>query len=1245
MTYAGFRWSFSENYGVKIASALFVLYWAHPLPGNLFGAVRMAMQKISISGAEWCLHTFNIPVWADGLLLRTGTRIFEVPEACSGMNTAMIVVVCALGAGALSNLSIIQRLMLMGIGVVQVLIMNSARIALMVAASRGKPPDWSVQYMHDSTSVLLLLMIVLIQGEAWLWNWAGPRLVQRRKLRDDRRKARAAQRLQHKVLLPRSLLLRRRVYVLITGFMALALLCLAFTLLSWKSTAHQADMIAAVARELAEHNPEQAERAASEAARLAPDTLEHTLLVVRIELMRGKHAQALARLQRLQPIPRGDTYIQLLAWSMMGAGRLTDAQALLSHLPARQTLHPGIAMCATELAILRNDAENAASNVVLAAAWPALTDRIRRTYPFLARHGKWAAIARSADLSPFRDATEFRILLIALITENQLGPLPRLLETNRMLWFGKPDFLPHLKGLAMQNSEAFWQQIFSDSLRDCMERLSADELSASIESCFILGRPELAWLAYRRLSRLDPAHPALTLIPARFASGWFAFRGGSIGTVSQSPAIQDLRPFLRIASFQDPWKHLLSVIPIGAVMLTGPHHEQVSDWVKSGLAELAHREANGTLSYEQYLLYESSLQWTGRDADALAVIDRLEKQFPERSVETLLRRAAFYQSRKLWQPLYETLRRINTLRPYLDWPMQLALAETLARLDMGVCALELSDEAVQRRPTERAGRLLLASIWAQFGHDEEALFTLRSATKIPPSDSMAALLWRSGRYAQASQMYNLLGMSREAARRPTALPVLPPAESVLSWQGRNTTIPLFSSQELDEQIRHDTSPFLLQFHTLTRDWINGRDRERLANSATWKQVGRDSLEQVTALHRFAYLAADSGDLPTARRALDEALQLMPSARLLWRMQIAFSGGNPAIIASARAACPADPEIWLAELASQIRSKQAVAAAKSLREACAGNRYSSATLVRAGYALLRAGDTATAAIAAKQVSDQSHDYLPSCLLGLDTAIASKDIDTAVTMALKTAGLAPDPLPFFRIAIRLGMTRPEGQLSLTRTLDTLIMDDPDNPEWPLRLGTLYFNEGQFDLSRRAFTPFMNAAPANTAAEVLIVMAESARRCGDLPQCVAVLREAFKRYPKDIHVINSLAYTLAQSPATVKESRSFLPRLMEASPTASILDTIAVIRIQSGELEAGHRSALEAMAKLKPGDKQWREIHMNAAEIECALGNASEAEKLLKLARKQPLSKGSPDDKRMTSLELKIFELKQGISRTEK
>lgn len=1236
LVYAGLRWCLPDSHGRNLPAALFVLYWAHPLPANLFAAVRLAMQRLSVDGAEWVLHAIRIPVWADGILLRTGERVFAVPEACSGMNTAAIVLVCALGSGALVHLSLGRRLILLVAGLAQVLALNSVRIAAMVALSADKPTEWSDRFIHDSTSALMLTMIVLIQAEAWLWSRQAPVLAKWWKIRWKRRT-------KHQVFSQPHRLIWQRLEWFGLGLAAVVLLAGAVFMLHRHRPSYRARMVSRVAAELTRHNLDQAQRAADAAARLSPGDPEFGLLAARVELTRGKHQQALDRLSRLQPVQHDNAAIQLTAWGLLGAGRLAEAQSLLARLPPAQVAHPGIAMCSTELAIRRDDVAAAASNVVLAATWPALTERVRSTYPFLALHGQWSAIARTASPLPYRDVNSFRIMLAALTVEGGEAGIARHLSGNRSLWYGKPAFLPHLRQLALQENDPAWQQVYAENLIACLRELDADDLCASLESCFMLARPDLAWTLYRRLAVIEPHHPALQLIPAQFAGAWFAFRDEKPRAVASTPRVQDLRPLLRIAGGYPPWDRLLAQVPLASAMLQGPPPSQVESWFVSGLAEMRRREAAGSISYEQYVLYERSLQAAGHVPEAFDVLDRMERAHPDRAVEILSRRAALYRARDQWQPLYETVRRIQALRPHLDRSLQLTLTETMARLEMGVCALELASEAALRQPAEQSAQLALANIWDQFGHPEEALFALRAIPKLPPSESLADLLWRTGRYAQAARMYALLGHPEAASQRPSALPTLPPADAVLSWPAMAATP--FTREGLARQIQSDTSPFLRELHTLTRDWIARGDRAAPADPERWEKCGRDRFEKATALHRLAFLAGRAGDSTTALDALDRALRHLPGARMLWRMKIALSGGAPLTVAAARTACPDDPDIWLADIALRIRNGKVDAASGAVREALEARRFPAAALVRAGYALLKAGDAGTAARVARETVEDTRDYLPACLLGLDAAVAANDIESAVSIALRTADLAPDPLPFFQMAVRLSMSRPASRFSLTQPLEALIAGDPQNPEWRLRLGALYYNQGLYDASHHAFDRWLISPPAGTPASLLILMAESARQSGNLARSIATLREACRRFPEDIHVVNSLAYTLAQSPATLPEARRLLPRLEQAPPTASILDTIAVIHARAGKLDRARATVRQAMAKLTPDDPHWREIHLNAAEIEALLGHLAEAEVLLRQVRRQSIRKSASLEERLASLEITLRDLRHAGAEREK
>ena len=85
-------WALPARCSTDCVLALSLLYWAHPLPTQLFGPLKIQMQKMSVTGAEWLLHSLNVRVWADGMVLRTGPSIFEVPSfilASSGSTPIM----------------------------------------------------------------------------------------------------------------------------------------------------------------------------------------------------------------------------------------------------------------------------------------------------------------------------------------------------------------------------------------------------------------------------------------------------------------------------------------------------------------------------------------------------------------------------------------------------------------------------------------------------------------------------------------------------------------------------------------------------------------------------------------------------------------------------------------------------------------------------------------------------------------------------------------------------------------------------------------------------------------------------------------------------------------------------------------------------------------------------------------------------------------------------------------------------
>ncbi len=73
-------WVAPPLFGPDLIIAFFVLFWMHPLPGQVFGWLQASMQRLSVLGSELILHAANVRVWGDGMVLRTGYQTFMVPE-------------------------------------------------------------------------------------------------------------------------------------------------------------------------------------------------------------------------------------------------------------------------------------------------------------------------------------------------------------------------------------------------------------------------------------------------------------------------------------------------------------------------------------------------------------------------------------------------------------------------------------------------------------------------------------------------------------------------------------------------------------------------------------------------------------------------------------------------------------------------------------------------------------------------------------------------------------------------------------------------------------------------------------------------------------------------------------------------------------------------------------------------------------------------------------------------------------
>ena len=75
----------------------------------------------------------------------------------------------------------------------------------------------------------------------------------------------------------------------------------------------------------------------------------------------------------------------------------------------------------------------------------------------------------------------------------------------------------------------------------------------------------------------------------------------------------------------------------------------------------------------------------------------------------------------------------------------------------------------------------------------------------------------------------------------------------------------------------------------------------------------------------------SGGLAEAELAARKAVTALPDSPVLWQILISLSGAEADVVARARAACPDDAELWLADLVVQTHPKGGVPLEPSDRE--------------------------------------------------------------------------------------------------------------------------------------------------------------------------------------------------------------------------------------------------------------------------------------------------------------------------
>lgn len=1207
LLYACLKWSLPSRFSRNVLPALLLLYWVHPVPWSVFGPLQLAMQHMSVLGAEWLVHCVNIPAWADGTILHTTAYTVDVPQACSGMTTSIAVIVNCLGIGLLYRIKWRHMAILTLVGLAQILALNILRIALFTVLAPRISSDISTKFLHDSLGLFLIAGIVLIQLEAAVWRlWHTKRVeraegIKRGEIEMSDRASRFPSFWKF--------VFRYSLVALVIGVLVSAAAAALFK----RRPYHRSQMTCRLAGSLAISDLASAERAATKAVNLDRSNVDAHRTLAQILTQRTKYDQALAELEEIPASKRGVGDIILKAQSLAGKNKLDEAQALISGLPAETKRIPMVAIISAEMAAQRGDIKGVTSNVVLAVAAPStvILQHIRALFPYLASKEEWKTIVECDRPFPYTDRVHAAVAVDAYFRMNMISGMERALRRAMATWPEDPMFLFHLSSIAILQPDGKWEDLFAASFLHNLPMLDANQLAMFMPYCFQLKLPHLGWLAYRRLSAIDPQDPALSYTAAQFAGDWFALKTQQLNLSSSNPnGSVDLKPICRRTPDIWPLSILWRNIPLAMDLAANDTRAVSEKYLSICIGELESRDRTNGLNPRLESLFLTTLIATGRYKEASLRLDKLEKTAPERQVEWLSKRLAISDLKREWAYSYELSRKCLALMHYSNIAVSLSQINALSRLRLSVYALASAERLHRLMPESKETTLTLLILRDIYGTPEDAIPLLDEIPEAYGSLVGVKILYDTERFIEAdkspmasSQISATNSPRQQRLMLPMAeITINPPPPSTMP--GNETMGKIADS--LEQEAEESSSPFISGIRRLAANWFRQRGDNGSSDPDKWESTGRDEAERAVALHNLAMLLILKNQQDDASRILRKATVLLPESPTLWQELVSLSGGQREVITAARKAHPSNSELWLAELVAKTRDTgPGDWALTEIRRATEAKTFPAGTMVRAGDFLRGAGMPDAASLAATYAIKHAAGLIPAYVLGLQCALATNDLKRALACASQAAGYAIDPLPFEKTIIELQMRQGGKNISLS-LLNKVRAQFPNDHQWSEYLGFINFQNHDIAAAFNVLVPMLDKGLMGKmhGASVLLA-AEAAYIEGHNNKATEILEKAYESQPNNIVVLNNLVYSLAQNPGTLARAEALLPKLLAAKmESASVFDTAATVYCKAGKIQQAAEFTRRALKLVQSTDNALDELHLNAAEVFIRLGEFKDA-----------------------------------------
>ena len=1143
------------------------------------------MQQLAVSLSEWFLHCVNTRVWADGLVLHAGYRTFEVPRACSGMRAAVTVLLCGLGSGILFRFRLVEMAFLLLLGLAQVLMLNVLRISGMVILSKRMSPAWADNFLHDSLGLFLLVAVFLVAIEAGAWRAYCVR-------KDAKAEEDGGSDGTPDIYSSRWVLLSKRIGY---GILVILLLLGVVGAFYKKRPYHRAMMISGVIDELSLDDIVVAYRAYSTALALAPDEPGILTQGVKILILRRQYEDALAILDR---IPRADLNVMhqvFEARALVGLKKPDEALEVIEALPNASRGQPVVSMMRAQVAAMKDDVAGIVANIESAATSVHQVDNVRKLFPYLAAHEQWEVIAKCEQPVPYNSVIEISVAIRAHLKVSEFSKAGELLRQGIEKWPDELRFLGQAAALAVARPKKEWETLFADQLGLRLERLTADELSFSIESSFLVSRPDLAWAAYRQLAKVSPNDPMLDLAPVQFGHVWFTFRKHYLGLVSAS-----VHDTVDLTSYYLAKAQGLDV-PLVDELTAEDWDLRRGAYLLKAVRRLRELDRAGELTPRMKFMYPVVLSMAGRFDQSRDRLSSLMDEFPRRRKEILFTLAKVYETSLNWPMVYETMRRHRDAGGLEQMHASMLQLTAMMHLEFGVHAFPLARTTRENFPGAEETRLIEAAMWYMYRDDEHALFLLTQKVGYMSSPLVPELLRRTERFSESARVRKVRGLDAPPVPELHEQRLIPMgAEIALNWPVPEKK-PSSGAGVSVTPVAVPTatgSPFVDHLNDLKYEWKTAGWDGDLSIVERWAAIGRDDTERGIALHQLMVMFLLDDHKKAAVVAATRGTEAMPQAAYLWRARILLGGGASDTVMAAIESCPSDPEIWLAWLVTEVRRRKELGISKGsgnedldkwaegvIVTVLADGQMPPGTMIRAGDFLIREGLAGSATLAARASIKTCRGLLTAYVLGIRCGVATGDVE----LILKCAGLAAEhalaPRQFYQLIAEIRLQKSEGDEIAIKAMEKLSALDVDNTRWVTKLSQAYLFRGDAQRVLSLLEPLMGKGDAESTVRTGVLVSEAHRREGSIGASVAILEDAYSKYPGSVVLLNNLIYNLALDQATVPRALQMLPDLLKRWPDSFVpLETAAVVYRSTGDIEKAQASLKAALETIAKTDRRW-------------------------------------------------------------